>query len=546
MKRLQVWMPLLFSLVLIVGMVIGSALRQNVPSSRGIFNSGKRSVLQEVVDLVNLKYVDKVNTDTLTDDAIQAMLAHLDPHSVFIPASNVEEINEDLQGNFEGIGVEFFIIDDTVHVTNVLSDGPSDKAGIKVGDKFLKVGDSLVAGHGITGDKIKNFLRGLGGSKIAVTMLRNGKTIQAAITRGTIPLYSVDAAYMIDTTTGYIHLNKFSGTTYEEFMKAMETLQQKGMKKLIFDLRGNGGGILTEATDIVDEFLDDERLIVYTQGVKQEKIEYHCKRPGLFEKGKLVLLVDESSASASEVVAGALQDWDRATIIGRRTFGKGLVQEQYDLSDGSALRLTVARYYTPIGRNIQKPYNKGRAAYNEELAERFENGELVNGDTVTKHTGPAFKTRSGRIVYGGGGITPDIFIPFDTATFSSNVYVLFDNQLFSKFIYTYYQQNKTWFDQFKDPADFARRFTDTRTAWNSLVSYAGKNSVNIGNVPERDKLEIEKRIKTWMARQIWRMEGYYEVSNADDTAITKAMEEMKKPAPVTEERKSLPALKRVE
>lgn len=528
MKRLQVWMPLLFSIVLIAGMFIGSALRQNVPSSRGIFNSGKRSVLQEVVDLVNMKYVDKVNTDTLTEDAIQAMLAHLDPHSVFIPASNVEEINEDLQGNFEGIGVEFFIIGDTVHVTNVLPGGPSDKAGLQVGDKFLLVGDTAVAGKSITADKIKNLLRGESGSKVQVTVVRNNKKVQTLITRGTIPLYSVDASYMIDTTTGYIHLNKFSGTTYEEFMKAMEDLEQKGMKKLIFDLRGNGGGILSEATDIADEFLDNERLIVYTQGEKQEKTEYHCKRPGLFEKGKLVLLVDESSASASEVVAGALQDWDRATIIGRRTFGKGLVQEQYDLSDGSALRLTVARYYTPIGRNIQKPYNKGRAAYNEELAERFENGELVNGDTVSNHTGPAFKTKSGRTVYGGGGITPDIFIPFDTATFSSNVYVLFDNQLFSKFIYVYYQQNKAYFDQFKNPADFARRYNDTRTAWNSLMSYAAQNSVHVQNIPERDKLDIEKRIKTWLARQIWRMEGYYEVSNADDAAISKALSEMKK------------------
>jgi carboxyl-terminal processing protease len=521
-------MPLLFSIVLIAGMFIGSSLRQNVPSSRGIFNSGKRSVLQEVVDLVNLKYVDKVNTDTLTEDAIQAMLAHLDPHSVFIPASSLEEINEDLQGNFEGIGVEFFIINDTVHITNVLSDGPSDKAGLQVGDKFIKVGDSVVAGHGITADKIKNFLRGVSGSKVQVAVLRNNKQIQTIITRGTIPLYSVDASYMIDTATGYIHLNKFSGTTYEEFMKAMETLQQKGMKKLIFDLRGNGGGILTEATDIADEFLEGDKLIVYTQGNKQEKTEYHCKRPGLFEKGKLVLLVDESSASASEVLAGALQDWDRATLIGRRTFGKGLVQEQYDLSNGSALRLTVARYYTPLGRNIQKPYNKGREAYNEELAERFENGELVNGDTVNHHSGPAFKTKSGRIVYGGGGITPDLFIPFDTATFASNVYVLFDNQLFSKFIYTYYQQNKPYFDQYKNPADFAKRFNETRTAWNSLVTYAARNAVNLQNVPERDKQEIEKRIKTWLARQIWRMEGYYEVSNAEDTAIKKALVEMKK------------------
>lgn len=524
MKRLQVWLPLLFSLVLIAGMWIGSGLRKNIPNSRGIFNSNKRSVLQEVVDLVNLKYVDKVNTDTLTEDAVKTMLAHLDPHSVFIPASSLTEINEDLQGNFEGIGVEFFIIDDTVHVTNVLSGGPSDKAGLKVGDRFIQVNDSAVAGNRITADKIKSLLRGPSGSKVAVTIWRDNKPVQTTITRGTIPLYSVDAAYMINATTGYIHLNKFSGTTYEEFMKAMEDLQKKGMKQLIFDLRGNGGGILTEATDIVDEFLDEDKLIVYTQGDKQEKTEYKCKRPGLFETGKLVLLVDERSASASEVVAGALQDWDRATIIGRRTFGKGLVQEQYDLSDGSALRLTVARYYTPIGRNIQKSYTNGLQAYNEELEERFENGELVNGDTVTQHTGPAYKTRKGRTVYGGGGISPDIFVPFDTASFSSNVFVLFDNQFFSKFIYTYYKENKTFFDQFKSPADFAKRFTQTGPAWNSLLAYAAKNSVVLQNIPERDKLEIQKRIKTWLAKQIWRTEGYYEVSNAGDAGVLKALE----------------------
>jgi C-terminal peptidase (prc) len=528
MKRLQVWLPLLFSLVLIAGMWIGSGLQKNIPNSRGIFNSNKRSVLQEVVDLVNLKYVDKVNTDTLTEDAVKAMLAHLDPHSVFIPAASLTEINEDLQGNFEGIGVEFFIIDDTVHVTNVLAGGPSDKAGLKVGDRFIKVNDSVVAGNRITADKIKSLLRGPSGSKVAVTMLRNNQPVQTTITRGTIPLYSVDAAYMINTTTGYIHLNKFSGTTYEEFMKAMEDLKKKGMTQLIFDLRGNGGGILTEATDIVDEFLDDDKLIVYTQGDKQEKIEYNCKRPGLFETGKLVLLVDESSASASEVVAGALQDWDRATIIGRRTFGKGLVQEQYDLSDGSALRLTVARYYTPIGRNIQKSYTNGRQAYHDEVAERLEKGELVNGDTVTHHTGPAYKTKKGRIVYGGGGITPDIFVPFDTASFSSNVFVLFDNQLFSKFIYTYYEENKAFFDQFKNPADFAKRFTQTEEAWNRLLAYAAKNSVVLKIVPERDKHEMQKRIKTWLARQIWRMEGYYEVNNMEDAGVLKALEVLSK------------------
>jgi carboxyl-terminal processing protease len=529
MKKLQVWVPLLFSLVLIGGMMIGSDLRKNIPETRNIFDTRNRSSLQKVVDLVNLYYVDKVNTDTLTDEAIQAMLNQLDPHSVYIPPTHLAEVNEDLQGNYEGIGVEFFIIEDTVHITKVLAGGPSEKAGLQIGDKFLKVEDTAVTGKTINSDKIKSYLRGPGASKVRVTVLRDGKPIDAVITRGTIPLLSVDASYMIDNQTGYIHLNKFSGTTYEEFMRAMEELQQEGMKKLVFDLRGNGGGILGEAVDIADEFLSDKKLIVYTKGDKQDSIPYECRRPGLFETGDVVLLVDENSASASEVVAGALQDWDRAKIVGRRTFGKGLVQEQFDLKDGSALRLTVARYYTPLGRNIQKPYDKGREAYHGDLSNRYLNGEMVNGDTVSNHhSGRAYNTPGGRIVYGGGGIAPDYFIPYDTTRLTSNIYVLFDNNLFSKFIYSYYLQHKDYFRSFKNPRDFATRFTQTADAWNSLLVYASKESVKLESVPVRDRKEVEQRIKTWMARQLWRMEGYYEVTNMDDPAVQKALEVMKK------------------
>lgn len=526
MKKLQVWLPLLFAITLIAGMWIGSGLRKNIPFSRGLFETTRPSTLQEVMDLVNLKYVDKVNTDTLADDAIQAMLAHLDPHSIFIPASRLTEINEDLQGNFEGIGVEFFIIGDTVHATSVLKDGPSDAAGILAGDRFLKVGDSVVTGN-ITADRIKKLLRGPGGTQVKITLLRAGKPVTVTVTRGTIPLYSVDAAYLVRGKTGYIHLNKFSGTTYEEFMAAMEKLQQQGMNKLILDLRDNGGGILSEAVDIADEFLDEDKLIVYTQGDKQPKTEYRCKRPGLFEKGELVLLINENSASASEVLAGALQDWDRATIIGRRSFGKGLVQEQYDLTNGAALRLTVARYYTPIGRNIQKPYNHGRAAYNDELQERFQNGELLVGDTASHPDRPAYKTRGGRTVYGGGGITPDTFVPFDTATFSNPTYELFEKQTFGRFVYTYYLDNKTYFDQFKDPAALAQGFNKVDAAWDDLVAFARRDSIDLRAVPEKDRAEVKKRIRTWMGRQIWRMEGYYEVSNATDAAVNKALEQLK-------------------
>ena len=526
MKKIQVWLPLLFAIVMIAGMRLGFKLRENVPASQKFFQPSQRSSVQEVMDLVRSKYVDPVSTDTLTEDAVQAMLAHLDPHSVFIPAMHLSAVNEDLQGNFEGIGVEFHIIKDTVHVVTVLPQGPSDKAGLMVGDRFLKVNDSVVTGTAISPERIKNLLRGDGGSKVQVLLMRGNQQKTVTITRGTIPLHSIDAAYMMNAETGFIHLNKFSGTSYEEFMQAMERLKQLGMKKLIFDLRDNGGGILGEAVDITDEFLDDDKMIVYTKGDKQEKYEYRCKRPGLFEEGQLAILVDEGSASASEVVAGALQDWDRATIIGRRTFGKGLVQEQYELSNGAALRLTVARYYTPTGRSIQKPYGEGRDAYYDEVLERFHSGEVVHPDTVKVARGDSFKTKGGRMVYGGGGIMPDIFVPYDTAGFVTDISAVFRNNTFGKFIYSYYISNKAFFDQFKSPADFAKRFTQTDAALKGLADYTAQDSIEfkITSMPLRDQVELQRRIKTWMARQIWRMDGYYQVNNIEDKTVQRAME----------------------
>lgn len=524
MKKLQIWLPILLAIVMIVGMRIGYKLRENIPATQGLFSTGKRTSIQEVMDLIRNKYVDPVNTDTLVDDAIEAILAHLDPHSVFIPARHLSAVNEDLKGNFEGIGVEFQIIKDTVHVVSVLPSGPSEKAGIQVGDKFLKVGDSIVAGNGISSEKIRNLLRGEGGSKVTVLIARNGSTPQIEITRGVIPLYSVDASYMIDSATGYIHLNKFSSTSYEEFMYAVENLQKKGMRNLIFDLRDNGGGILGEAVDISDEFLNENKLIVYTTGEQQEKVEYRSKRPGLLEEGKVVVLVNEGSASASEVVAGALQDWDRGTIVGRRTFGKGLVQEQYELSDGSALRLTVARYFTPVGRSIQKSYSSGRSAYNEEVVDRYNNRE---SDTTPPVRGEAFKTKGGRTVYGGGGITPDIFVPYDTSGFSNDVSPFFANQAFSKFIYNYYIRKRNYFNQFKTAAQFSQGFDVTEQTYSDLLQYYEDNSISVPTLGENDRTELMKRIKTWLARQMFLMQGYYEVSNPYDITVQKALETLR-------------------
>jgi len=528
MKKLQVWLPLLFAIVMIIGMIIGFRLRNNIRS----FSSRKPTPVQEVMDLINMNYVDSISTDTIAGGAIEGMLSHLDPHSVYIPAVDVSEMNEDLQGNFEGIGVEFQIFDDTVNVMNVLAGGPSDKANLKVGDKFLKVGDSVVAGNGITNDRIRKLLRGKGASEVTITLARVGipQPMQVNITRGTIPLPSVDVAYMVDKETGYIRINRFSETTHAEFAQAMQELQKEGLQRLILDLRGNGGGILQESIECADDFLDGDKLIVYTVGARSPRVEYHCRRDGLFEKGKLVLLTDEGTASASEVLTGALQDWDRATIIGRRTFGKGLVQQPFQLTDGSSLRLTIARYYTPTGRSIQKPYDKGHDDYNEEVIKRFHDGEVLHGDTTSKHAGASFRTLGNehRTVYGGGGITPDIFIGFDTSTFSRSATTLYMDGTLNRFIYAYYIQHLSTFRNYKTPTQFITGFNDEEGLWKGLASYAAKDTVSLASIPAKEKEVLKHRLKALMARQVWRTEGYYEVSNAYDPVVNKALEVIRK------------------
>jgi carboxyl-terminal processing protease len=525
MQKLKVWIPLLFAIIMIFGMLIGYRLYQNT-STNGFLKTRKVTRVQEVIDIVSSRYVDSVSGDTLSQNAIDGLLAHLDPHSYFIPAADREEMNEDLQGNFEGIGIEFQIFNDTVNVTNVLANGPSDKAGLRVGDKFIRVNDSVIAGNGINSDRIKKLLRGPGASQVRIALLRNRHPVDVTITRGTIPLPAIDASYMVNGKTGFIRINKFSRTTYAEFMQALQKLKQNGLQKLILDLRSNGGGIVDEAVNIADEFLDDGKLIVYTQGANSPRKDYRAQKPGLFEEGKLVLLVDEGTASASEILSGALQDWDRATIIGRRTFGKGLVQEPFQLSDGSELRLTIARYYTPLGRSIQKPYNRGREAYNDEVMERFHDGEVIHGDTASNHNGQVYKTLKGKIVYGGGGITPDIFISFDTATLSKNITVLYVSGTLNNFIYSYYVQHMDDFRRFNSPAQFAEEFNDHEAVWNSLIHYAAKDTIDITKLPQKDKELLQARVKALLARLMWRTQGYFEVSNPSDPAFRKAMEVM--------------------
>ena len=522
MKKLNFWLPLLFAVVMILGMIIGFRLYPST-NTGGFFKTGKLTPVQEVLDIISDKYVDSVHSDSLSEEAINGILAHLDPHSYYIPAVDQVEMNEDLQGNFQGIGVEFQILSDTVNVTTVLNGGPSNKAGLEVGDQILRVNDSVVAGNGITAERIKKLLRGPGASMVNLTMFRNHAIKKFLIQRGIIPLPALDASYMIDGESGYIRINKFSRTTFGEFMAAMDSLEKKGMKKLVLDIRGNGGGIVDEAVNMADEFLGNEDLIVYTEGRKSPRKEYHAQRPGSFEKGKLILLVDEGTASASEILAGALQDWDRASIVGRRTFGKGLVQEPFELNDGSELRLTIARYYTPLGRSIQKPYNKGRAAYNEEVIDRFHNGEVIHGDTSSTHTGPVYKTPAGRVVYGGGGITPDLFVALDTSQISREVSTLYVSGTLSNFIYQYYIRHKAELQKYPSPAAFYSGFSTGQTFWNELVNEVKKDSIYLEGTTTSERQQVDIRIKALLARLIWHSAGYYYVMNQEDPVIKKAI-----------------------
>jgi carboxyl-terminal processing protease len=523
-KKLQVWLPLIFSVVMIAGMFFGFKLHQETGSIHSFFQKDKRTSLQEALELIQDRYVDSVHMDSLQNEAITEVMDHLDPHSVYIPASKLSEANEDLIGNFEGIGIEFNIFDDTVHVLYVVPGGPSDKAGLQIGDKLLKVNDSNIISKTLPSVDIRKMIRGKGGTTVKLTILR-GNTIQYYnVIRGTIPLPSLDAAYMMDATTGYIKLNKFSETTYREFMQSMEELQKHGMQKLILDLRDNGGGFISQAVNIADEFLDGDKMIVYTQGTNIQKQEYHAKKDGVFEKGKLVVLVDELTASASEILAGALQDWDRATIVGRRSFGKGLVQEQYELSDGSAIRLTIARYYTPSGRSIQRPYNQGKKVYMEEIYDRFHNGEMLSADSIHYAKDKVFKTNGGRLVYGGGGITPDVFVPIDTSVYTRSVARLYLDGRFNNFVYIYYINHQNQFQQYKTPADFSARYQNSADAWNQLITYAMKDSINLKKIPEKDKEDIQEQIKAYLARLKWRTQGFYQVYNNYDPVVIKAKE----------------------
>ncbi len=527
-------LPLIFAVVLILGIFIGLKLNQSntmnsLIATEGVTGNNK---INEVLNYIQNEYVDTVNKKQLTDNAIASLLENLDPHSAYIPASDLESTNESLQGNFEGIGIEFNILKDTIIVVSALSGGPSEILGIRAGDRIVKVDGKIVAGVKITNEGVLKKLKGKGGTKVTVSILRRGsnKLIDFNITRDKIPLYSVDVAYMLSDKTGYIKINRFAATTYQEYMDAFNKLTVQGMQNLIIDLRNNGGGYLNTATAIADEFLSNNKMIVYTKGKARPKEEYKATSKGNFEQGKLCVLIDEGSASASEILSGCIQDNDRGIIVGRRSFGKGLVQEQSEFTDGSAIRLTIARYYTATGRCIQKPYKKGDLAdYYSEEVHRYEKGELQNADSVHFADTLKYRTPKGKIVYAGGGIMPDVFVPLDTMGRSQYLSNLIFNGVINEFALLYADKNRATLNKYKDVNDFDKKFNIDEALFNSLVVFAeGRKIKKDEKGISASKAIIEMEIKALIARNIWRNEGFYPIFNKMDKTLTKAQEVIEK------------------
>lgn len=523
-KKKKFSLAILSVLILVLGMYLGFKFNEEI---RGVGFRSKASSLEQIMRLIEKKYVDSVDLKQIEEQTIEDMLSQLDPHSVYIPAEDLAKANEQLEGNFEGIGIEFYLLNDTIYVVSAISGGPSEKLGIKSGDKIIKIDDKVVAGKKIANTDVTKYLRGEGGSKVKVSILRKGRKelIDYTITRGTIPLHSVDVSYMASNEVGYIKVSSFGSTTYDEFFEAIKKLKKEGMKSLILDLRGNSGGYLNTAIMICDELLADKKLIVYTEGKASPKKEEYATAAGNFETGKLIVMVDEGSASASEIVAGAVQDWDRGIILGRRSFGKGLVQEQAMLADGSSLRLTIARYYTPTGRCIQKPYEDGIEAYQSDIYNRFAHGELSVADSSKAVKRKQFKTPSGKIVYDGGGISPDVFIPIDTSDYSIYYSKLISEGLLSEFVYSYNDKNKDQLSQFRSSDEFIEKFEITDKIFNELIAYASKKGLSPSNKDlKSSENSIRTQIKALVARIYFKNEGYYKIMKDLDNGVLKAIE----------------------
>jgi carboxyl-terminal processing protease len=524
-KRNPVFYPLILAVTLALGVLIGSSFHRR-PLSPVSRDSAPGNKLNHIIELIESAYVDTINTAEIVENSIPALLENLDPHTTYIPAREMQGVEEEMQGNFSGIGVQFSIQEDTIMIVDVISGGPSSKLGILAGDRIVEVNDTLVAGTGIKNEEVLKLLRGKKGTHVKVTIQRKGfrNNLEFDITRGEIPIYSVDVSYMIDDHTGFIKISRFAEQTYQEFTRAMEKLDKAGASRIIVDLRGNPGGYLTAVIRIVNDFLEKGETILFTQGKSQPKKVYTANARNAWADKSLFLLIDEFSASASEIFAGAIQDNDRGIVIGRRSFGKGLVQEQIPFADGSAIRLTVARYYTPSGRSIQKSYEEGNERYFEDLFARMEHGEFSSADSIQFADSLRYQTKKGRTVYGGGGIMPDFFVPADTSGNSDYFEKLYQKQLVYQYAFQYSDQHRETLTKLGGAMDIAA-YLDKVGILNSFVGFAASRGVPADQEGLRlSGVVIATQLKAYIARNILGEEGFYPIIRDIDKTLLKAIE----------------------
>lgn len=518
-------MPLVMALCVVVGIMIGTFYANHFSGNRlNIINSGS-SRLSNLLHIIDDQYVDSVNIDSLVEKAIPQILAELDPHSVYISAKDVQLATDDLKGSFSGVGIEFIIRDDTIRVQNVIKDGPANRAGLLAGDKIVSINGKPFVGKIVTNEEAMHRLKGPKDSKVLIGVKRFGeKGVKVfTVTRGDISVKSISACYMINDTTGYIRVKSFGERTYAEMLSALQTLNIEGADHLIIDLRDNGGGILEAAVQMANEFLPKNRLIVYTQGRKSPRAEYRSNGKGSYQHIPMVVLINEGTASAAEIFAGAMQDNDRATIVGRRSFGKGLVQQQIQFPDGSMIRLTVARYYTPSGRCIQKPFKPGdNADYENDLLARYRHGEFFSQDSI-KHVGPAYHTHNGRTVYGGGGITPDIFVPEDTTHVTSYYKEAAMSGLILQYAFNYTDQHRPILSKFTEMMPLAN-YLDRQNLVNDFANYAARYGLRRRNLMiMRSHTLLQNYIDSRIIYNILDEQAWIEYLNLSDETVKAAL-----------------------
>ncbi|NQX92341.1 MAG: S41 family peptidase [Flavobacteriales bacterium] len=529
-KKPSLLQPLLYALLLIIGVFVGFSMGGGgKTTSFGGVQSGNPNKLVSIINKIDQMYVDSVKKKELIDEAIKSILQNLDPHSYYISAEEMAASTEPLQGNFEGIGVEFLIQKDTLLVVHPIEGGPSEELGIRAGDRILEVDGENIAGIGLTNDKVMKLLKGKKGSKVNLKVKRRGAAdnLDFEIIRDKIPIFSVVADMNVTDEIGYVKITRFAKNTDEEFIEAVDQLRADGAKKLIIDLRGNGGGYLHTCIPIIEEFLEKGKLIVYTEGLNEPRADYKSRKNGKYRDMDVVVLVNQGSASASEILAGALQDQDRSITVGRRSFGKGLVQNQVPLPDNSALRLTVARYYTPTGRSIQKPYGEG-IDYDNDYYDRYDHGELLSADSISFADSLKFTTPGGRVVYGGGGIMPEFFVPLDTMTGSIYLNELLYNGMFRTYGYEYAEDHQAMKDRYNSVDDFIKASPLSSADMEAFYDAATKEGItkDLFGI-ERSAYAIKIRLMAEIARNWYGQDGYYRVLLEDDVIFEKAMNVMK-------------------